>query len=264
MIIDTVNIQQIYSATLLEDSLNSVLEYPSLKKPLSNDWAEYDGLEVDLLSPVLDKKEVVLSFLIEREKIDLFVSFLMAKTYRAYGFSEINTTLSLRFVEVTGIEKSLNKCSITVKLSDDFPLQNYTFTNPFLTAENRNYFLDGKNVAEYGLIVLNDSEFNLLSEVVTKDKLEIESKFIGGSLYSEQVSKKKETNATISFFANQTLSNFLIGYRAFLYNLVKPNMRVIVINGLSYNFYYDKSNIDAFILKNGNVWCSFQVKIILI
>ena len=47
------------------------MAYPSLKTPDQNDWQEEDGVEVDLSAPVLDTREVRLSFLLN----DVYGSF---------------------------------------------------------------------------------------------------------------------------------------------------------------------------------------------
>ena len=54
------------------------------------------------------------------------------------------------------------------------------------------------------------------------------------------------------------------GYNAFLYNLIKPENRILAINGKTYNFYYDKSKVITLIVINNVVWCNFEVNIVLI
>ena len=51
-----------YGVFIQETGYNGVLSYPPLKAPeVSNDWAEYDGIEVDLSDPKLDLKEFEIS-----------------------------------------------------------------------------------------------------------------------------------------------------------------------------------------------------------
>ena len=48
-----------FGVFIAEGGHNEVVAFPALKAPeVSNDWAEYDGIEVDLSDPKLDTKEL--------------------------------------------------------------------------------------------------------------------------------------------------------------------------------------------------------------
>ena len=284
MTIDGVNILTTYSATLLYGSLNSLIEYPDIKPPKKNDWAEYDGIEVDLSNPVLDKRNVTLTFLILEDKIDSFVTFLLAKTYRDYYSKDLNYTFTLRCLEIVDIDKTQPKFAIKIKLSDDFPLKDYVyeglsriiyFSSTTITWDRTDIFfgqsstdygfvIDDISSSAYGILLLEETNDSLDSSAKTKNKLEIESNFISGVFVAEQASKKKEYSATLDLFFKESVVNFMKGYNAFLYNLIKPENRILAINGKTYNFYYDKSKVITLIVINNVVWCNFEVNIVLI
>ena len=55
---DGVDVYATYGAFVVQDGYKGLVQWPALKEPDSNDWAEEDGIEVDLSAPVLDAKEV--------------------------------------------------------------------------------------------------------------------------------------------------------------------------------------------------------------
>lgn len=264
MIINGINIKNKYSAILLDGSLNDVLEYPKLKKPETNDWAEEDGLEVDLVSPVLDKKNINISFLINELEIEEFVEFLLSTTYKDYYFTELGVSVNLRFLEIKGIHKEQEKFRIDIKLVDDKPLNGYSYEDPKLEAVSANLEMDGMDLSKYGISVLEGSENNLEEIVKAKKKLLITSKYISGVEVSEEVSKKQAKKAKLNLFIKQNKADFLKGYKSFLYDLVKPDERTLLFNGKTYKAYYSDSKIKDLIIENGFVWCNFIVSIIVI
>jgi hypothetical protein len=285
MIIDGINIATTYSATLLYGSLNSVIEYPSMKAPLKNDWAEFDGVEVDLTNPILDKKDIDLNLLIAESKIDEFITFLKEKTYRIYHFDDLNTSFKLRCLELSDTQKIQGRCFIKLKLSDDFPLDGYVYegvpswyyfssttitfdrTDIFFgnkTTGNSDLSISGISFSAYGISVLEGTKDSLEGVVKIKEKLEVKSKFISGVSVAEQVSKTKEYNATLKLFMNQDTNSFLNNYKAFLYEFVMPDVKILYAHGKEYQCYYSDSNVQDLIVLDGIVWCSFSVNIVVI
>lgn len=264
MIIDNKNIQTTYNATLLQGGLKSLLIYPKLKTPAKNDWAEYDGVEVDLEAPKLDRKDIVLSILCNESSVDAFISFLALKTYRIYQFLEINKSFKLRFTGISEVKMIQGKCFFKIKLSDDFPLLNYTYETPNLTAQDYGFTLDGVNLKKYGIIPLQGTKESLSNVAEVKPKLQIKSKALNGVKVAEQVSKIKEYTATINLFIKQNTVNFFKGYNAFLHDLTKSNERILIAFGKSYKCYYKSARIEDFIVTNNEVWCKFSVNVNII
>ncbi len=264
MIIDGKNTKIEYGLHILEGSYNSLLQYPTLKEPQKNDWAEFDGLEVDLVNPVLDKKEITLSVICSADKTDDLVNYLQKKTYHNFLFTEIEMSYKLRFIGLVNVKRYNDKCSFDLKLSNDTPLINYAYSMPTLpTQHNFNYFLDGVNFTQYAISVLDGTDRNLENTKQVKEKLEIESKFISGVKVFEQIGKKSEYTTTLHLFIKGSVNDFLTGYRAFLYDLIRPNERVLTANQKEYKCYYHSSKINRFILKNNRVWCQFNINLVI-
>ncbi len=263
MTIDGINIKSKFGAYVLYGSYRSLLQYPKLKKPQKNDWAEYDGLEVDLVNPILDKKDIVLKIYCNGDA-EGFVNFLMQKTYRTYEFEDLGFSFKLRFIAVADVKKWTNQRGQSVvdfklKLSDDsgqIPKLNYSVQSSIL---DLGFYLDGKNFKDYGIYPKIDKE-----QVKTKPKLEIKSKFIKGVRVAEQVGKKKEYTATLKLFIHSNTQSFLSGYYQFLNDLIKSNERILTIQGKEYKCYYQSSKINVFDLQGSDVWCAFDVNVNII
>ncbi len=256
MLIDGINRENRYGIKVLEGSYESLLQYPKLKEPQKNDWAEYDGLEVDLLTPILDSKEVNLKMYCNGD-VEGFISFLMQKTYRTYEFEDLGVSFRLRFIAVTDIEKWSNNVVIfNLKLSDDngqIPELNHKVTP---SINDLGFYLDNKNFKDYGIFPKIEKE-----QAETKPKLEIKSKFITGVKVAEQGAKKKEYTATLKLFIHSNLQSYLTGYYQFLKDLIKPNERTLTIQDKDYKCYYQSSKINKFELQGNDVWCQFDINV---
>ncbi len=265
MIIDGKNTEAKYGLHILEGGYHSLLQYPKLKEPQKNDWAEFDGLEVDLVNPVLDKKEIVFGVICYANKVDDFVDYLLQKTYRNYIFSDLGLSFRLRFVGLSDVKRYKSRCSFQLKLSDDTPLRNYSYDRPTLeTQHDFNYLLDGVPFSQYGIIVLDGTDEKLENTKELKEKLEIGSKFVNGVKVSEQIGKKKEYTATLHLFLKCSKDDFIKSYRAFLYDLIRPNERILTVQEKEYKCYYQSSKINRFAFVNDNIWCEFDININMI
>ncbi len=262
MKIDNIDIKQVYGATILVGSYESLLQYPKLKEPLKNDWAEYDGLEVDLESPVLDKKKVVLNIHCNNENIDALLNFLILKTYRVYHFDDLGLSVKLRFKGISDIQKVQGRSWFKLKLVNDSPLQNYDEQTVNLNAYDTGYLLDGINLKTYGIVSLEGTNLERTNEV--KKKLEIKSKFLPGVKVSEQAGKKKAYKATLKLFIHKNTDDFIKGYYKFLHDLSQPNERVLTAYGKEYKFYYQSSKINHFNLRDNDVVCQFDINVNII
>ena len=265
MTIDQINISD-FTALMLND-YTSVVSYPSLKNVESNDWAEYDGLEVDLSVPKLDKKTLELSFLLtDKSKYSDLVAYLLAQNYRTWFFPEINKAFKLRVIEYSGYQEFLKKAEIKIKLSDDFPLWNYTYSPVVINQDMNNWFLDGVDFSKYGIAVLKGSE-ELHAEKEVKPVLEITNSLLNGVKTFEQPLKKKSRKATIKCFLKCELSNFWNVYYGFLHNWIKKDARELSTGTKTYQCYYESSKVLYFSVNETNdniVRCEFDMNIIII
>lgn len=255
-----------FTATLLIDDFSSLVSYPSMKSVQSNDWAEYDGLEVDLSAPKLDKKTLELSFLLaDKSKYFDFIAFLLEQNHRDWYFPDVEKVFKLRVVEFSGYQEFLNKSEIKIKLSDDFPLWNYTYIPVTINQGTDDWFLEGVAFSKYGIVVLEGSE-NVYSEKEVKPILEVTNGLLSGVKTYDQSLKKKSRKATIKCFLNCELSNFWNIYYGFLHNWIKKNARELRAETKTYQCYYESSKVLYFDLHENKtrVRCQFDMNIVII
>ncbi len=122
--IDGKDTYALYGVFVVNGGYNELLAFPSLKKIDSNDWAEEDGIEPDLYSPVLDTRELNIKF--SHHGIDArfgaFVELLSDMAYHTFDFREIGKTYKLRLVNQTSLSLAFRLGLFTLRFADDFPL----------------------------------------------------------------------------------------------------------------------------------------------
>lgn len=111
-----------------------LISHPQLKEPYTNDWPEEHGVEADLSSPKLDKREFRMNFGFTGEptRVYSFVRFICDGAYHDFSFVDIGREYRLRVVSTPAVTQISGTGVISVTFSDDFPLRDYTseFTPP--------------------------------------------------------------------------------------------------------------------------------------
>lgn len=264
MIVDGVNILTQYGAVMSEDSIDNIVSYPSLKSPETNDWAEETGIEVDLSSPLLDKKSVEISMLCNSSSVNDFVDFLRLKTYRIYEFSELGCTYKLRFSGISNFKYTDTKSSFILRLIDDLPLFNYVSSAPSLNAVDYGFMIDGTNINTFGVNIIEGTLDSLNGFSNIKNRLEIDNKLISGVKVFETEQFFSEYTAKLKCFMKQDVADFWIGYNGLLHTLIQPNLRTLVVNGSTYKFYYKSSKVVFFNVIKGKIFCEFEIEIVVV
>lgn len=160
-----------FGVFIAEGGHNEVVAFPALKAPeVSNDWAEYDGIEVDLSDPKLDLKEFEIKFAAigDYRTGDLFV-LLSDGAYHTFEFREIQFTCRLRLVSEVSNLLYVGAKTFTLKFADDFPMNGYIYQAPSSnTVPIQGYEINGVDFSVYGIRVLEGSEAQVLKAPVVK------------------------------------------------------------------------------------------------
>ncbi len=264
LIIDGRNIAN-FGGKLLQHSFSDLVEYPPLKKVDSNDWAEFDGLEVDLGNPRLDKKELSLSlYFSNKEQFANFSTYLFEKSHRNWHFTELGKTYKLRLKGFTGFKIFQGICEVKVDLIDDYPLYGYSYTAPALSVASYGYALDGVDFSRYGIIPLQGSEQKIKGADKSKKILEISNQVMQGVKVAPQPLKKKSRSAGVKCFMKLPLTDFWKSYQAFLFDLTKPQERTLTAHGNTYKCHYKSAKVKHFDLVDGVVWCEFELDVVIV
>ena len=259
------DIYEDYTAFVTLDGYKSLVQWPSLKAPDVNDWAEEDGIEADLGNPVLDTRNVVLDFAFLSE--DGYIQFreaLLLTTWREFEFVEIGRRYWLRLVSESGLKtvQGLFSCSFT--FADDTPLRDYTYMPPSSDQEESDgYQIDGKDLRDYGIRVLQGTLPEVVSMPAVKEALTVESKYMPGAQYDGGWSKLHLADKSASLhllMRAETLADLWRNYDAFLYDLVRPGEHMLSAEreGAEHAVYYESCTIEQF-HATGKIWLDFTL-----
>lgn len=267
--IDGVDSYSNYGLFVCNKGYEELVEYPSLKDVNTNDWPEEDGIEPDLLNPVLDTKQFKMDFAVHKNiRTGLFLDAITDGAYHDFNFAEIGRSFKLRltqnpsFALFNGIEL------LQFKFSNDFPIpESYTYTPPSSIASNTGYDIDGRDFGRYGIRVLSGSISEVLKMPTVKDNLLINLKNQQGVTYDEEevFFKSKDVKLNLLMTAN-SLSEFWQNYDAFIYDLTRPEERTLYADytGYEYPCFYKSCNTIDFSPVNGKVWFKFTLTLTFI
>lgn len=106
-----------FGVFIAEGGHNEVVAFPALKAPeVSNDWAEYDGIEVDLSDPKLDTKELEIKFnAVGMYQTGDFISLLSDGAYHTFEFKRIGYNCKLRLVSEVNVALYIGAKSFSLK-----------------------------------------------------------------------------------------------------------------------------------------------------
>lgn len=262
MKINDVHIRR-WEATLLKDSYNDLLSFPSLKLQNKNEWAEEDGSEYDLENPKLNAQDVILKFHLPEIHYEEFMMVFKGNTYSDFHFERIGKTFRLRYVSMPKIECFRGIISVEVKMSNDNPFSEYIYTSPTLTTDNSNAYLDGKNLSKYGIRLGYVSKEEILGKGELKLPLHVQNNLINGMKVVERPLFLKEKVAKLKCNIHQKIEDFFKGYYAFFYDLIQPKERLFTFEGTTYKCIYKESKVTSMLLYNQNIWVEFELSLIL-
>lgn len=255
-----------YGVYVVQGGYDELVAMPPLKEPQKNDWHEEDGIEVDLENPVLDAREVSVTFAVSGifNRFADFVDLLSDRAYHVFEFTEIQRTFKLR---LTSSPKSDNVRVLgifSLKFFDDFPMQDYQYKEPQSDITKRDDFLiDGKDLTEYGVRVLKGTMMEVTKVPAVKLNLETKSSYSAGRTYdnSSVTFKSKEVKINCLLRA-ETLQQLWRNYDALLHDLTQPNERELYSKELEhfFMFYYKECKVTRF-FPDGDIWLEFVLTI---
>lgn len=263
MKINNTDIQNL-NAKLVEGSLASLLSYPALKSLNKNDWAEESGTEYDLSAPQLSAKEITLQLLLPESLYPNLVTLLSVRAYADYTFDFINLTYRLRLVGLSKAQVSGGYVTADIRLSDDLPLRGYTYQAPTLTAHNVEAYIDSKNLTQYGITLLEGTQQELITAGNAKTPYTAQNSTMSGLIAADVPIYFQERTATLKCFMYLPISDFIKGYFALLYDLVRPEERTLSYQGKSYKCIYKDGKITELYIDDPLIWVKFDLQLTII
>ena len=286
-----------YGVFLLDESYKNLVQYPQMKDVDYVDWPEENGIEPDLLNPVLAPKEgIVLSFACVRhpEQDNLFAD-LFNGAYHTFNFREIGVTAVLRLVEVANLEITEPLATFTLSLTFD-----YDFVEDFdhyeglpsilsfhsnlmsfdsnlmlftdyeelggghhINVKSYGFKIDGVDVSSFGILPLKGNYEEIARQDKVKENLTIVSKYIGGQTYDVANVRRSAREVSLSFLMRSSIpSMFWAQYKRFLTALVASGYRTLTYEGMTRKFYYESQAVNYFSLcPDNSVWCEFTLNL---
>lgn len=278
--IDGKEARETYGASLLEGSYAELLCPPPLKKVESNDWAEYDGIEPDLSSPVLDSREVKLPVYIRggESAANAFIKALsfdpqpgevstLTSAYHLFNVPDLGRTWKLRLKSVDVDEYwPGGNLSLSLTLVDDFPLDGYEYLEPQSDLKtDESCLIGGRPFSDYGIKLTEGGikEALLLRDV--KEAMLRDISVVTGAIYDSKKAVRYK-DRTIELPCLMTAPTVALWHRnmdALLYDLTRPGLKVLKIKGVQeqWDVYYDSTEMEYFMADILPVSCSFDIKL---
>lgn len=243
---------------------NELVCFPPLKSVDGNDWAEEDGQELDLAAPMLDTRELSIKFAFQGKdaRFGAFVELLSDGAYHDFEFTDIEKSYRLRLVSQPNLANVQDLGTFSLQLADDFPLLNYTYVEPQASIRHDSgYELDGRNLSNYGVAVLQGTEAEILKSPAVKKNLLQNINSQSGATYDGKnvIFQSKEVKLSCLLRAS-TLEELWRSYNALLFDLVRPNERGLYVEatGYEYECHYKSCSVKEF-KPAGKIWLEFSL-----
>lgn len=268
--IDGIDVFNTYSILIAYGGCKGLLTYPAGKEPDANDWAEENGLEVDLSEGVkLKAKEFDIDFITANKNADIdgFLQLIADGIDHDFMFVDFAEHRILRLISGRRYEGiTLNTRGFTLRFSEDNPFANYSYIEPTHGSyPNQKFMIDNINIANYGMAVTVGTEGELLKMTEKKQNFAIDIKNRSGVIYDQHPSMDKHRDARINLLltANSAVE-FTRNHNALLHNLIKPGERSLYFSDLnaSFPFYYKDCGVNQFYLDD-RYWLDFYIIICL-
>jgi hypothetical protein len=266
LIIDELDAYSEYGVSVINTSggtYASLLTYPVMKKVNVNDWPEEDGIEPDLDAPSLDVREVNLRFICETNAGGAgFFTKLADGAYHLFNFPKLGRSFRLRLTTESKTVTIKTYRDMTLRFINDTPInENYTYLAPSSTVllPDLSLSIDGTNIRQYGMSARGNYMSEILRAPDTKPNLTQSFNNKNGAEYDDNFVVYKSKNVKINMLmCASTLDEFWRNYDALIYDLSRPNLRVLTAKGKNYNCYYQNAAITEFHVENP-IWLAFSI-----
>lgn len=266
LFVDGYDVYSQFGVYVADNGWTSAVSYPALKTFEQNDWQEEDGVEADLSAPVLNTREVSLTFAVSGlfGGYEDFIALLSDGAYHVFNCEVIKRTYKLRLVSQSNRKYVITFGCETLRFADDFPLLNYEYIAPLSNVVMcDDYLIDGIMTTDYGMRVLQGSFAEVIKNPAVKQNMlrNIETKT--GVIYdSQEVSYKAKDVKLICLMRADSLEELWRNYDALLYNLIKPDERLLYVTGLEqeFPFCYKSCVVNEFYPIN-RIWLKFTLTV---
>lgn len=270
--LDGVDVYDAYGVYIMDSGsdggLCSLIAYPQLKPFEQQDWPEEDGIEVDLSAPVLDTRELSLTFAFSGmyNGYEEFVAVLSDGAYHVFDFADIGRKYTLRLISQSNCDYAIILGSETLRFADDFPLPDYRYRAPAGNiSEDDDYLIDGRPVSAYGLRLLQGALSEIKKTPAVKPNMLRDIPTKAGVIYDpERVLYQSKDVRLNCLMRAETMQQLWHNYDALLYDLIRPQERTLGVKVIDWEFpcYYKSCQVTEF-FADGKIWLKFVLTLTL-
>lgn len=209
----------------LQGNYGELVAFPPLKAVESNDWPEEDGKEFDLSSVALNTKDVALEFGFFNEwKFNNFVALLSDMGYHDFYFPHLGRTFRLRLSSQNSFEMFSDTQRSKFTFANDFPrAEDYVYQEPVNTIPlPKGYELDDVDLSEYGILILQGTNAEILKAPAVKKNLLRNFKHGDGAVYDGEFVKFQTKDVNLKCLMRAPdIDTFWRNRDALLHDLIK-------------------------------------------
>lgn len=242
--IDDTDIFKAYDLGITSKGFSDLFLFPSLVTPEYNDWAEEDGIEVDLSNPVVHDKSVNIQFAsVSKDNVlvDSFLNFLGQTGYRKFRIESLGRDWNLRVALEQSRNVYRNGQIFSIQFKDDNPINMLSETAKaghglnFPMSKSK-YSIDGVRFDEYGIIVSNGKK-SVFAMPKVKETLSAKSNYSNGVRYDTGIVRYAAKDVTLDcWLVCDTIDRFWQNYSAFFSDLIQPNERILGVEYIDDEF----------------------------
>lgn len=253
-----------YGVYVVDGGWNSLIEMPPLKSVPTNDWQEKDGIEADLSNPVLNSREVSISFAFTGAYNRYFslIELLSDGAYHEFNCAYIGRNFTLRLVSQSSLDYVTQLSKTVLKFADDFPLNGYEYAAPVSTVlEADDYDIDGVHFTDYGVRILQGTLTEVIKSSEVKKNLLRNIPTQTGATYDDARVTYKSKDVKINCLMRaETLTELWRNYDALLFDLIRPDEHLLWVNDIEQEFpcYYKSCSVSEF-YPCDKIWLKFTL-----
>lgn len=266
--VDGADLWENYGVFVEQYGYKALVQMPAFKTISVTEWAEHDGEEADLTSPVLDAKTFAISFCISgvRRAEDLYAK-LCESTYHTFKFAELGgKEYKLRMTTTGSFSSLINLGKLSLSFSDDFPPtpQGTPYAADAAPISQQGYKIDDADFARYGVFITSGTDDSLRKAADIREALKLSPTTAAGVTYDDGMSptfKAKDVTLKLLIHA-PNITEFWKRYDALFATLTAAETRRLYFPKLDaeYECYYKSCAVQKFeIVPAGRVWCAFNL-----
>lgn len=215
-----------------KDSFKSLLQWSALKSVAINDWAEYDYIDPDLETPVLDKRNITMNFHAQGiDGYERFLAYLKRHAASVWYFPDLDVRISLR-VDANNLQHVSRKWqSFSVTFVDDLPYHPDGEVEDSTHLGGGGFQIDDYHFDRWGVYILDGTLEKLRQVGKNKERLLVSENSRDGAVYDTDGDvKTASTDIGIKCLIRAAnMPQCVVNYYNLLNYITRPKTRLIFV-----------------------------------